>query len=187
MTEEKKVLDIGAADNPDKRATDAIDDFVSNKEIKKAMAASPNLDEYYKGDIKHPDKEMKGKYDMVVAHFVPAMSDKATSKALDYVTKDNATAEIETSISDAPAILSVLHNAEFKVTEVKAKEIPSIVPALKIIGGNVVIKAHKVEGQKELPNYPVEIIVPCRHNKPSVKPHKPSKRKTSTNVLRVSR
>ena len=183
MAEEKKVLDIGAADNPDKRATDAIDNFVSAKEIAKAKSASSRLEEYHKGDIKHPDKEMKGKYDAVVAHFVPAMSEKATSKGLDYVTKDNATAEIETGTEEAPAVVNVLHNADFKVTEVSAKTIPSIVPALNHIGGTVVIKAYKVEGQRELPNYPIKISIPCRHRATP----KPVRRKISTNILKVSR
>jgi hypothetical protein len=161
----KKILDIGAGDNPDKRATHAVDELVTPKELKTAEGKSKKLEEYYEGDFRHPPKEMKQEFDAIISHFAPsAFEGKSASKALDYITKDDATAEIEVGISDAPKIVQVLHNAGFKILSIEAKEIPSVIPATKSVGGDVVIKAEKRKRGKEKSYYadPVKVRMPSR-------------------------
>jgi hypothetical protein len=159
-----RVLDIGAADIPDKRATDAVDIQVSPSEIRRAKKKSKKLQNYYEGDFKHPPKEMKHQFDNVVAHFADkAMVGKSASKALDFVTKDNATAEIEAGIGKATEIVQTLHDADFKTLSIEAKEILAVAPALGDIAGTVVIKAHKKEGVKDTTISPITITLPHRY------------------------
>jgi len=186
----KKILDIGAGSNPDKRATDAIDESITPAEIKTAKKKSKKLEQYHKGDFRHPSKEQKQVFDKVVSHFAPdALEDKSASKALDYVTKEDATAEIEVGISDAPQIVQVLHDADFKTTSVEATSIPYVTPASGIITGNVTIKAEKKEGYGEKAYYPmpIRIKLPCRKQSQRTKLTKRHKNSEVTSLAIVRR
>jgi len=161
----KRILDIGAADSPDKRATDAIDIQVSSAEVKRAKRKSKKLMTYYKGDFKHPPKEMKHEFDAVVSHFTDgALMGKSASKALNYITKDDATIEIEVGLEEATPIVQMLHEANFKILSIEAKNIPAIAPALGHIAGTVVIKAVKKTGLKGISFWspPIRIQLPNR-------------------------
>jgi hypothetical protein len=163
--DKKKILDIGAGDNPDKRATHAVDESLSLKELKTAKKKAPKLVQYYEGDFRHPPKEMKGEFDKVVSHFAPAaLEGKSASRALDYVTKDNATAEIEVGLDNAPKVVQILHDANFKVSSVEATQIPTVIPALGVVGGDVTIKAEKRKGYGKVSFYerPVRVKLPHR-------------------------
>ena len=162
----KRILDIGASDNPDKRATDAVDIEVSINEAERAKKKSPKLTNYYESDFRHPPEELKHEFDGVVSHFsMNALQGKLASKALDFVTKDNATAEIETNIGEATEIVQTLHDANFKTLSVEAKEIPAIAPALGDIAGKVVIKAIKKKRSKEKSPYPMPIKLTLPYNR----------------------
>jgi hypothetical protein len=130
------ILDVGAGDRPMPEATHAID-------TEKPKKIPKRLKEYHVGDFQNPPKDWKGKFDKIVSRAALGTpsdeyieyfkSPKKTGKALDFVTKPNATLEIETANEYTPEVRRILKASKFEITAIEAARGPH---------GGVVVDAH---------------------------------------------
>lgn len=121
----KRVLDIGAADNPDPKATHAIDDYIPHVYEKKLIKTGVHFIELPIGQVeKYPVLEHK--FDEIVSHHAvgniagidtPKMGDK-----IDYLAKKKKAKLIITTgdyNSQRKKIKAIFKRAKFKATSIK--------------------------------------------------------------------
>ena len=152
MDSKKLVLDIGAGTNPLSEATHAIDQ-ISPSELDKTLTGEkfhrkyPKVQQYKVGNAKSPPKEWEGKFDAIVSRSAlggGGLEGKAMSRALDFLTKSNATVKIYgLHISDIPDIDKLLSGGRFTITKIETKGNQQWIPALNVVSGDVTIYAQK--------------------------------------------
>jgi len=140
-TKKQLVLDIGAGDNPQPEATHAID-------VNKPVKVPTSIEEYRVQSFLHPPKEWKGKFDKVVSEAALGASDSlegsvSAGKALDFVTKPNATLKANVDISSLKPLMHILDASSFGVTKISAKEVPAWVFPRKDVAGEIIVEAEK--------------------------------------------
>ena len=193
MANGKLVLDIGAADNPFPEATHAIDmiepditpDFLHKK--------YPNIQQYKIGNVNKPPKEWKGKFDKVVSRGAmggSALTGIATSRAIDFLTKTDATARIHTTISWIPSVDRMLSNAGFTITRILTTEQTTWIPALGEISADTIIYAQKnlkPNQTKVLESFRGEVMkmpIPIQRIKKDIEPRRRIKPRTAPQGLK---
>jgi hypothetical protein len=117
------ILDVGAGDNPMHGATHAIDTG------KPKLASRRRVKEYHIGDFQNPPNDWRGKFDKIVSNAAlgtPSDEDieyfkspSKTGKALDFVTKPDATLEIQTGTEYLPNVQRILKYSHFYVKSIE--------------------------------------------------------------------
>jgi hypothetical protein len=150
--DKKLVLDIGAGTSPLPEATHAIDQ-ISPAELDKTLTGEkfhkkyPKVQQYKVANVKSPPKEWEGKFDSIVSRSAlggGGLEGKAMSKALNFLTKPNATIKVYgIGLSEIQDIDKLLSDAGFTITKIETKEEASWIPALNTVSGGAIIYGQK--------------------------------------------